>query len=38
VRNRNALIDRSLTEKEIDRLMDCTRKRGRHGHRDTTGG
>ena len=27
---------RYLTEREIERLMDCARKRSRHGHRDAT--
>jgi integrase len=27
---------RYLTEKEIERLMDCARKHGRYGHRDAT--
>jgi len=27
---------RYLTEKEIERLMDCARKRSRYGHRDAT--
>src|SRR5512133_1296288 len=27
---------RYLTEREIDRLMDCARKHSRHGHRDAT--
>ena len=27
---------RYLTEKEIERLMDCARKHGRYGHRDVT--
>jgi integrase len=27
---------RYLTEKEIERLMDCARKYARHGHRDAT--
>ena len=27
---------RHLTQREIDRLMDCARKRGRYGHRDAT--
>ena len=27
---------RYLTEREIVRLMDCARKRSRHGHRDAT--
>jgi type 1 fimbriae regulatory protein FimB/type 1 fimbriae regulatory protein FimE len=27
---------RYLTQREIDRLMDCARKRGRYGHRDAT--
>src|SRR5262249_18435613 len=27
---------RYLTEREIDRLMDCARKYGRYGHRDAT--
>src|SRR5262249_44152587 len=27
---------RSLTQREIDRLMDCARKHGRYGHRDAT--
>src|SRR5262249_59995366 len=25
-----------LTQREIERLMDCARKRGRYGHRDAT--
>jgi hypothetical protein len=25
---------RYLTQREIDRLMDCARKYGRYGHRD----
>ena len=27
---------RYLTQREIDRLMDCARKHGRYGHRDAT--
>ena len=27
---------RYLTEREVDRLMDCARKHGRYGHRDAT--
>ena len=27
---------RYLTQREIDRLMDCARKYGRYGHRDAT--
>jgi len=27
---------RYLTEREIERLMDCARKHGRYGHRDST--
>src|SRR5215510_12648209 len=27
---------RYLTEREIERLMDCARKYGRYGHRDAT--
>src|SRR6516164_2091038 len=27
---------RYLTEREIERLMDCARKHGRYGHRDAT--
>jgi len=27
---------RYLTQREIERLMDCARKHGRHGHRDAT--
>jgi len=27
---------RYLTEREVDRLMDCARKYGRYGHRDAT--
>ena len=27
---------RYLTQKEIERLMDCARKHGRYGHRDAT--
>src|SRR5262249_4709574 len=27
---------RSLTEREVERLMDCARKHGRYGHRDAT--
>jgi hypothetical protein len=27
---------RYLTEREIERLMDCARKHSRHGHRDAT--
>src|SRR5262249_53949371 len=27
---------RYLTEREVERLMDCARKYGRYGHRDTT--
>jgi integrase len=27
---------RYLTEKEIERMMDCARKHSRHGHRDAT--
>src|SRR5262249_28100233 len=27
---------RYLTEREVERLMDCTRKHGRYGHRDAT--
>jgi type 1 fimbriae regulatory protein FimB/type 1 fimbriae regulatory protein FimE len=27
---------RYLTEREVERLMDCARKHGRYGHRDAT--
>ena len=27
---------RYLTEREVERLMDCARKYGRYGHRDAT--
>ena len=27
---------RYLTEREVERLMDCARKHSRHGHRDAT--
>ena len=27
---------RYLTQREMDRLMDCARKHGRYGHRDAT--
>ena len=27
---------RYLTQREIERLMDCARKHGRYGHRDAT--
>jgi hypothetical protein len=27
---------RYLTEREVERLMDCARKHGRYGHRDPT--
>jgi len=27
---------RYLTEREIERLIDCARKHGRYGHRDAT--
>jgi len=27
---------RYLTQREVDRLMDCARKHGRYGHRDAT--
>ena len=27
---------RYLTEREVERLMDCARKRGRYRHRDAT--
>jgi len=27
---------RYLTQREVERLMDCARKHGRYGHRDAT--
>src|SRR5262249_15018770 len=30
------LTVRYLTEREVERLMDCARKHGRYGHRDAT--
>jgi type 1 fimbriae regulatory protein FimE len=33
----NLTVKRSyLTEREVERLMDCARKHGRYGHRDAT--
>ena len=33
----NLTVKRSyLTQREIERLMDCARKHGRYGHRDAT--
>ena len=31
-----AVKRRYLTQREIERLMDCARKHGRYGHRDAT--